>query len=115
MELLFLLLTLDIGQIYAQYAPEQKREIDSLEQLLATAKEDTVKIGLRFQIGETGWIFRTSYWDSISKDCILLLEKPDLKDQEKKLYRKSLGNTFNNTGFIYNNLLHTTFCLVTRF
>jgi serine phosphatase RsbU (regulator of sigma subunit) len=58
---------------------------------------------LRFQIGETGWIFRTSYWDSISSDCILLLEKPNINDQEKKVYRRSLGATFNNTGFIYNN------------
>jgi serine phosphatase RsbU (regulator of sigma subunit) len=98
-----LLLILNIGQLNAQYAPEQKKEIDSLEQLLVESKEDTTKIWLRFQIGEVGWIFRTSYWDSISNDCVVLLEKPDIKDQEKKVYRRSLGATFNNTGFIYNN------------
>ena len=101
--ILILLLAFNIGQISAQYAPEQKRQIDSLEQLLGSAEEDTVKIGLRFLIGEIGWIFRTSYWDSISNDCILLLEKPNINDKEEKVYRRSLGATFNNTGFIYNN------------
>ena len=101
--ILFLLLSFNIDEYFSQYAPDQKREIDSLEQLLITAKEDTIKIGLRFQIGEIGWIFRTSYWDSISNDCVILLEKKGIGDQEKRVYRKSLGATFNNTGFIYNN------------
>ena len=101
--ILFSLLVFINAEYYSQYAPDQKREIDSLEQLLVTAGEDTIKIGLRFQIGEIGWIFRTSYWDSISNDCVILLEKKGIGDQEKRVYRKSLGATFNNTGFIYNN------------
>ncbi|PCJ27443.1 MAG: hypothetical protein COA97_04030 [Flavobacteriales bacterium] len=89
--------------VNAQYAPEQQREIDSLTRLLEIAEDDTTKIGLRFHIGETGWIFRTAYWDSISNDCIRLLTGPNLGRQKIKVYRTSLGATFNNTGFIYNN------------
>jgi serine phosphatase RsbU (regulator of sigma subunit) len=87
----------------AQYSPDQQREIDSLNNLLEKTKEDTSRIELRFQIGEVGWIFRTSYWDSISNDCIELLGQPNLTNQEVNAYRRSLGATFNNTGFIYNN------------
>ncbi|MBL4593611.1 MAG: tetratricopeptide repeat protein [Flavobacteriales bacterium] len=88
---------------YSQYAPEQQREIDSLTSLLGNASDDTTKINLRYQIGETAWLFRTSYWDSISNDCIQLMAKPTVSDQEKEAYRNSLAATFNNTGFIYNN------------
>jgi hypothetical protein len=42
--ILFLLLGLFNSDFHAQYSPDQKREIDSLEQLLVTSKEDTVKI-----------------------------------------------------------------------
>jgi serine phosphatase RsbU (regulator of sigma subunit)/Tfp pilus assembly protein PilF len=101
--ILFILISCFSEQVIAQYSQEQKKEIDSLTQLLNIAEEDTTKIDLRFLIGETGWIFRTSYWDSISNDCIKLLAKPTISLQEKKFYRNSLAVTFNNTGFIYNN------------
>jgi serine phosphatase RsbU (regulator of sigma subunit)/Tfp pilus assembly protein PilF len=101
--ILFLLLIFFSKQTIAQYTPEQKKEIDSLTTLLNLAKDDTTKIDLRFQIGETGWIFRTSYWDSISNDCIKLLANPTITLPEKTFYRNSLAVTFNNTGFIYNN------------
>ncbi len=101
--ILFFLFLFSILGGYAQYAPEQQKEIDSLTLLLEVATEDTTKINLRYQIGETGWIFRTSYWDSISNDCIQLLAKPNITNQERDVVRNSLGATFNNTGFIYNN------------
>ncbi|MCB0402372.1 MAG: tetratricopeptide repeat protein [Flavobacteriales bacterium] len=87
----------------AQYAPEQQQEIDSLKELLSRAKSDTARINLRFMIGETGWIFRVSYWDSISKDCISILAKEQLSEKEKNTLEFALANTYNNTGFIYNN------------
>ena len=90
-------------QVNAQYTSEQQQEIDSLTALLKVAKEDTTKIDLRFKIGETGWIFRTSYWDSISNDCIKLMAKPEISDKEKEVFKNNLAVTFNNTGFIYNN------------
>ena len=87
---------------YAEYAPDQKKAIDSLTQLLEITTEDTTRIYLRFQIGEIGWVFRTSYWDSISNDCVLLLNKKGINEREQFLYKKSLGSTYNNTGFICN-------------
>jgi serine phosphatase RsbU (regulator of sigma subunit)/Tfp pilus assembly protein PilF len=98
----FYLLLVATG-LSAQYTAEQQKEIDSLNAELAIAKDDTTKIALRFNIGETGWIFRTSYWDSISKDCMLLLTKSDLSKRESEVLKYSLASTFNNTGFIYNN------------
>lgn len=87
----------------AQYSPDQAAVIDSLKNELSLATDDTSKILLRSQIGETGWIFRTSYWDSISKDCMMLLTKSDLTARENEVLNYSLAATFNNTGFIYNN------------
>ncbi len=88
---------------FAQYSPEQQQEIDSLNKLLSIAKDDTTKLDLRFKIGETGWIFRTGYWDSISTDCAILLTNTEASETEKHFYKNSLALTFNNTGFIYNN------------
>lgn len=71
-------------KVQAQYSPEQQQQIDSLNQLLTVAKDDTTKVYLRFLIGETGWIFRISYWDSISNDCLQLLTDKKLTKRSKK-------------------------------
>lgn len=101
--IILLLLFCSFFKVQAQYSPEQKQEIDSLSQLLSVAKDDTTKIYLRFLIGETGWIFRVSYWDSISTDCVRLLAKESITKKEQKNLNRSLAATYNNTGFIYNN------------
>ncbi len=99
----FLSILLISQEIVAQYSPEQQLEIDSLTKRLNTAKDDTLKVDLRYQIGETGWIFRTSYWDSISNDCIKFIAQANTSEKEKKAYQNVLAATYNNTGFIFNN------------
>lgn len=100
--ILFFLFCSTLGA-QAQYSPEQQNEIDSLSKLLEVAKDDTTKINLRFSIGETGWIFRISYWDSIANDCMALLADKATTEQEKYSLHYALASTYNNTGFIHNN------------
>lgn len=65
--------------------------IDSLKQLLTTAKHDTIKIRLRNEIGEEASIFRIEYWDSI------------YVDSRKWKIKKYEAAALNNIGFIYKN------------
>jgi serine phosphatase RsbU (regulator of sigma subunit)/Tfp pilus assembly protein PilF len=66
--------------------------IDSLLSLLKTAKEDTLKIRIRAQIGEEIPVLRITYWDSIRVDA----EKWDLK--------KIKAQAINNMGYVSDDL-----------
>jgi tetratricopeptide (TPR) repeat protein len=66
--------------------------LDSLKALLPKAKNDSLKLILRHQIGEQAMILRVGYWDSIRTDA-------------KKLgIKKSEGDALNNLAYIYQNL-----------
>ncbi len=69
----------------------QQSNIDSLLSLLKKAKQDTLKIRLRAEIGEEIPILRISYWDSIKVDA----EKWNLK--------KNIAEALNNIGFVNDN------------
>jgi serine phosphatase RsbU (regulator of sigma subunit) len=64
--------------------------IDSLYNLLAAAKHDTLKILIRAEIGEQIPILRLSYWDSIRIDA------------EKWNMKKTIAQATNNIGFVYD-------------
>jgi tetratricopeptide (TPR) repeat protein len=66
--------------------------LDSLQKLLPKAKNDSVRLILRHQIGEQAMIFRTGYWDSI------------LSDAKRLGIKKTEGDALNNLGYIYQNL-----------
>ena len=69
----------------------QNNTLDSLKLALKNAKHDTIKIKLRYVIGEKASIFRIEYWDSIYIDA----KKWKLKEFEAK--------ALNNIGYIYKN------------
>lgn len=62
--LLFVLLNLLAGNIYAQ---TQKHTVDSLKQLLSLTNQDTTEVILDYLIGMETNITRVSYWDSLQK------------------------------------------------
>jgi tetratricopeptide (TPR) repeat protein/serine phosphatase RsbU (regulator of sigma subunit) len=64
---------------------------DSLKVLLKNARHDSVKLRLRFEIGEADMLFRVGYWDSLISDS--------KKAQDKKIEAAAL----NNLGFIYDS------------
>lgn len=64
--------------------------VDSLQQALKNATEDTTKVDLRYKIGSASRTFRTSFWDSIVADAHNL-----------KMYHVE-AECLNNIGFIYN-------------
>jgi len=70
----------------------QNRSVDSLKSLLKTAESDTVRLQLKFAIGDAASIFRIGYWDSLYAEA-------------KKINSKSLqASSLNNIGYVHDNL-----------
>ncbi len=68
------------------------QNIDSLMLVLRNAKQDTVKIQLRFDIGVATGNFNVGYWDTL------------LADAKKTSYKKYQAGILNNLGYIYDDL-----------
>lgn len=84
------------------YYAQNNKELDSLKNILKTAKHDTTKIKTRIEIGENAMIFRIGYFDSIRIDCEKLINSSQnlILDIKYKIY---LANSLNDLGYIYLN------------
>src|SRR5690349_1635595 len=72
----------------------QKSVMDSLLLALNTAKEDTNKVNLLYQLSEK----------CESQEDILLYAEQSLALAQKLSYKKGIANAFNNIGYVYDNL-----------
>ena len=82
---MFAILSRSGGDLCAQ-------NVDSLLVLLKNAKQDTLKIRLRFDIGVATGNFRISYWDSL------------VVDSKKWSMKKIEAGSLNNLGYIYDDI-----------
>ena len=74
----------------------QQRKIDSLQLLLRSAKEDTVKINL---LNDLCWEYKFS-----NPYTALLLAKQALSLSQKALYSKGIIQAYSRTGVIYSSM-----------
>jgi len=72
----------------------QESVMDSLLSVLKTAKEDTNKVNLLYQLSEK----------CESQEDILLYAEQSLALAQKLGYKKGIANAFNNIGYVYDNL-----------
>jgi two-component sensor histidine kinase len=79
----------------------QKREVDALQLNLSSAKHDSIKLRLNYQLGLLQNIKRISYWDSLN----LIAKEFQLLKWEARI-DKQLGDLyyFENNGFKANEL-----------
>jgi sensor histidine kinase YesM len=80
---------------------EKNKELDSLNNLLKKAKDDTTKIRIRYDFGHYSNINRIGYFDSIKIDCEKLLKTS--KDRStKEVINYFLGYSLIKIGYFYN-------------
>ena len=72
--------------------PAQVSPVDSLLSILKTAKEDTNKVNILFQLSE----------QCVVED-ILKYAQQSLALAEKLKYEKGIANAYNNIAFVYHN------------
>ncbi|MEW6467713.1 MAG: tetratricopeptide repeat protein [Bacteroidota bacterium] len=70
--------------------PAQKKKLDSLYALLGAAQHDSVKVRLKYEIGEAGLIFRKGFWDSLQQQASAIGT------------RKYEALALNNLGYLYS-------------
>ncbi|HYV92667.1 MAG TPA: tetratricopeptide repeat protein [Chitinophagales bacterium] len=75
----------------------QQSKIDSLENLLKTAKEDTNKVNILYQLSE-----------ECNEEDILKYAMPALQLAEKLNYKKGMANACNNIGYAYGNQMNSS-------
>ena len=71
----------------------QRTTIDSLQNLLSTAKEDTNKVNILYQLSE-----------ACAEEDILKYAMPALQLAEQLNFKKGMAQASNNVGYAYNNL-----------
>ena len=69
----------------------QNKQIDSLLSVLKTAREDSNKVNILYQLSEL-----------CDAEDILKYAEPSLKLSEKLNYKKGIANSFNNIGFVHS-------------
>ncbi len=93
----FLCLALFIS--FFQYL-SQTTTLDSLKLVLKHSTTDTVRISTLLNIGYEEWIERTTFWDSLIKECDLSIAKRPVKQIEKALLNYK-GSALTVLGFMY--------------
>ncbi len=78
----------------------QNKTIDSLYKELNNSQNDTVKIKLRYTIGEVSYILRVGFWDSLKNDCKTISNTYKQNTVLNRFYLTYMASALNNLGFI---------------
>lgn len=95
------------GVVLAQLSDSQLQKIDSLKNVIATAKHDTSKINAFEAWDNIIYVSNPSLDQKLNEDIIKLseinLRKENLSDGEQKKFKKSLALAQNSLGIVFYN------------
>ncbi len=93
---------------------QEQNEIDSLKTVLSkSVSNDTLNIITRHNLGEKTDVLRLGYWDSITKDCMLLQLEKHNSERTKFILLEYKSKSYNNIGYIH--LMHGDIVLSVNF